>query len=314
MTGRLSSTTVRLPIEGMTCASCVNRIERFLRATDGVETADVNLATEVATIRYLPEQADRERLVAAVEAAGYDARPDAAPRTGADPATADAADARREDGSRRLLIRALVGIAVSIGIMVAMFVPQTRIPMETINWIALVPATLIQVWAGAGFYRAAWRAARHRTTNMDTLIAVGTTAAWIYSVGVTLFPDRIHEAGLHPETYFDASTAILGLVLLGRWLESRAKTSSAGAIRRLMRLQPAMARRVSGEVELDIPLDRVAVGDLLRVRPGVDAGARPAQTQKLRFTIDHGTYRILCSVPGQAEAGMTGSLVVDSPD
>jgi Cu+-exporting ATPase len=103
---------------------------------------------------------------------------------------------------------------------------------------------------------------------MDTLIAVGTTAAWLYSVGVTLFPETIHQAGLHPETYFDASTIILGLVLLGRWLEGRAKASTAGAIRRLIGLQPATARRVEGGREVDVPLEGVAVGDLLRVRPG----------------------------------------------
>ena len=263
---------VQLPIEGMTCGSCVNRIERFLRATDGVEAASVNLATELATIRYLPDVAGQERFVEAVEAAGYEVR--VQPERGAgEPVTSLAAEAalndqRRDHESRSLLRQALASIAVAIAIMVAMFVPQTRIPMEAINWIALVPATIIQVWAGARFYRAASRAARHGTANMDTLIAVGTTAAWLYSVGVTLFPEAIHQAGLHPETYFDASTIIIGLVLLGRWLEGRAKTSTAGAIRRLIGLQPTVARRVLDGRETDIPLERVAVGDLLRVRPG----------------------------------------------
>ena len=272
MEARPTTAEIQLPIEGMTCASCVNRIERFLRATDGVEAASVNLATEQATIRYLPSVADRARFVAAVEAAGYDVRADAEGRRDDLPvsltAEATEADARRDEESRRLLRQALVSIAVAVAIMVAMFVPQTRLPMEMINWLALVPATLIQAWAGARFYRATWRAARHGSANMDTLIAVGTTAAWLYSVGVTLFPEVIHEAGLHPETYFDASTIILGLVLLGRWLEGRAKASTAGAIRRLVGLQPATARRVEGDREVDVPLEGVAVGDLLRVRPG----------------------------------------------
>jgi Cu+-exporting ATPase len=272
MTSESTTAEIQLPIDGMTCASCVNRIERFLRATDGVETASVNLATELATIRYLPSVADRARFVAAVEAAGYDVRPDAERSRDEPPisltAEAAEADARRDEESRTLLRQALVSIAVAVAIMVAMFVPQTRIPMETINWLALGPATFIQVWAGSRFYRATWRAARHGSANMDTLIAVGTTAAWLYSVGVTLFPDTIHQAGLHPETYFDASTIILGLVLLGRWLEGRAKASTAGAIRRLIGLQPATARRVEGGGEVDVPLEGVAVGDLLRVRPG----------------------------------------------
>ncbi len=274
MEARPSTAEIQLPIEGMTCASCVNRIERFLRATDGVEAADVNLATEVATIRYLPDIADRSRFVEAVEAAGYDVRPAPATPTTAEPMTlaaeADEEDIRRDRESKALLRQAVVSIAVALGIMVAMFVPQTRVPMETINWLALVPATIIQAWAGARFYRATWRAARHGTANMDTLIAVGTTAAWLYSVFVTLFPDAIHEAGLHPETYFDASTIILGLVLLGRWLEARAKAGTAGAIRRLIGLQPPIARRVDGDRDTDVPLRGHP-----RRRPAAGTAGRP---------------------------------------
>jgi P-type Cu+ transporter len=263
---------IQLPIEGMTCASCVNRIERYLRATDGVQSASVNLATELATIRYLPEVAGRTELIGAVERAGYDVRREgpAGPR-GAEPsllATLAAGDAERDREARVTLRQAMVSIAVAIAIMAAMFVPQTSIPMTTINWLALIPASLIQAWAGARFYRATWRAARHGTVNMDTLIAIGTTAAWLYSVAVTLVPEAVHEAGLHPETYFDASTIILGLVLLGRWLEGRAKSSTTGAIRRLADLQPVRARLVDPDGDRDIDLEAVAVGDLLRVRAG----------------------------------------------
>jgi Cu+-exporting ATPase len=271
MSTQTPSAEIRLPIDGMTCGSCVNRIERFLRATDGVEEASVNLATEIATIRYLPDVADRDRFVAAVEAAGYDVREVRSDEDEAEASIAEAAaadDARRDRESATLLRQSITSIAVALGIMVAMFVPQTRVPMETINWIALVPATVIQFVAGGRFYRAAWRALRHGTANMDTLIAVGTTAAWLYSLGVTLFPDAIHEAGLHPETYFDASTIIIGLVLLGRWLEGRAKAGTAGAIRRLIGLQPATARLVADGAETDVPLAAVKVEDLLRVRPG----------------------------------------------
>ena len=144
-----------------------------------------------------------------------------------------------------MLAEALVSTAAAIVFMVAMVWPQTHVPMETINRLILVPATVIQVWAGRRFYRAAWRAADHRSATMDTLVAVGTTAAWAYCVVVTLFPVAIHEAGLHPETYFDSSTIILGLVLLGRWLEARAKTRASGAIRRLIGLQADVRRACS---------------------------------------------------------------------
>ena len=264
--------TIALPIEGMTCASCVNRIERFLRKTPGVEEATVNLATEVATIRYLPETAGRAELVAAIEAAGYDLKPDrsgaetAAARSMREAAEADAADrARYADG---LLREAVVSLAVAVGIMALMFWPQTAIAMEDINRAVLVPATIIQFWAGRRFYSAAWRALRHGSLTMDTLVVIGTTAAWAYSVFVTLFPEIVHQAGLHPETYFDSSTIILGLVLLGRWLEARAKGQAVSAIRRLVGLQPETARLVAAGDERDVAVGDVHPGDVLRVRPG----------------------------------------------
>ena len=261
-----------LPIEGMTCASCVNRIERFLRKTPGVETATVNLATETATIRYHPEVADRTALVGAIESAGYDVRSrppvahDAAPLTLAGELSADDLDRARE--ARALLLRASVSIAVAAGIMVVMFAPQTVVAVEQLNRIVLIPATFIQVWAGGRFYRAAWRAARHGTTNMDTLVAVGTTAAWSYSVFVTLWPEVVSAAGIEPVSYFDSSTIIIGLVLLGRWLEARAKGRTTGAIRRLVGLSPTTARLVEDGIDREVALESVVPGDLLRVRPG----------------------------------------------
>ncbi len=231
---------ISLPIEGMTCASCVNRIERFLVRTPGVEGATVNLATEMATIRYRPEVVDRSALVGAIESAGYDVRrrpkgPTEATATEAEgtdqPALADAFtadDAARAHESRTLLIEASVSIVTALLIMIAMFSPQTAIGLVELNRIILIPATIVQVWAGRRFYRAAWRAARHGTTNMDTLVAVGTSAAWGYSVLVALWPAVFVAAGMKPETYFDSSTIIIGLVLLGRWLEARAKVRTTG--------------------------------------------------------------------------------------
>ena len=136
-----STTEIRLPIEGMTCASCVARIERFLRQTPGVETATVNLATEVATVRYQADVADRKRLVGAVEAAGYDVREAAAPPSDRSLSLTEELgidDASRAREARALIREAVVSIAIALLIMVAMFVPQTRVPMETINWLVLV--------------------------------------------------------------------------------------------------------------------------------------------------------------------------------
>ena len=267
-----ATTELTLPIEGMTCASCVNRIERFLGKTPGVETATVNLATETATVRYQPDQVDRAALVGAIEAAGYDVRKRppmaesaAPPSLAAELATDDLERAR---SARGLLLRALASIAVAAGIMVVMFLPQTAVPVTALNRLVLIPATFIQFWAGGRFYRAAWRAARHGTTSMDTLVAVGTTAAWAYSVVVAVWPDLVASAGVEPVTYFDSSAIIIGLVLLGRWLEARAKGRTTGAIHRLVGLSPATALVVRDGTDHPVALEAVAVGDLLRVRPG----------------------------------------------
>jgi Cu+-exporting ATPase len=264
---------VAMPIAGMTCASCVNRIERFLTRTPGVERASVNLATEVATIRYLPDIASRADLVGAIEAAGYDLkpgttdeRPDAA--IGAVDAAMSADDLDRDRAQRGLAVRAGTSIAVALGIMVVTFWPQTSVSMETLNWLVLVPATFIQVWAGGDFYRVAWRALRHGSANMDSLVVAGTSTAWAYSVFVTVFPEVIVSAGREPVTYFDSSTIIVGLVLLGRWLEARARRRTSDALRRLVGLGAKTARLVGPGGETDVELAAVRVGDLVRVRPG----------------------------------------------
>ncbi|MFL5650333.1 MAG: heavy metal translocating P-type ATPase [Chloroflexota bacterium] len=274
MTEHAATAEIALPVEGMTCASCVNRIERFLHKTPGVESATVNLATEIATIHYLPDVADRGTIVGAIEAAGYDVRdraetsdPAARPMSIADEVSQD--DIAREREARSLLVAASASIAVAVGIMLLMFGPASSLGMIQLNRLALIPATVIQLWAGRRFYQPAWRAARHGTTNMDTLVAIGTTAAWGYSVVVTLWPELVMDAGIEPVTYFDSSTIIIGLVLLGRWLEARAKVRTAGAIRHLIGLAPKTARLVvEGTDDREIALEMVAVGDLLRVRPG----------------------------------------------
>jgi Cu+-exporting ATPase len=261
-----------LPIEGMTCASCVNRIERFLQKTPGVETAAVNLATEKATVLVDPGIAGRDELVKAVEAAGYEVKPEAPVAANAPAATFDAEltaeDVERERALRQTLRMSIVSIVTSVVFMVLMFWPQTVVSMTDINKAILLPATFIVAWAGGRFYRAAWRAGRHGGATMDTLVAVGTAAAWGYSAFVSLWPDVVIRAGLMPETYFDSATIILGLILLGKYLEGRAKGRTTGAIRRLVGLQATTARRIRNGVEEDVDLAVIVPGDLLRVRPG----------------------------------------------
>jgi Cu+-exporting ATPase len=264
---------IQLPIEGMSCASCVNRIERYLRKTPGVAEANVNLATEVATVRYMPEIAGLDEIARAIEAAGYEIRHLPEPKAGAggranllEEADAEAAVRAREQ--RTLGLTAAASLAVAALTMLVMYVPTAPWTMEQAAWLLIGPATAVQFLAGRRFYRAALRAARHGTTSMDTLVVVGTSAAWAFSVLVTIAPGLLRSAGIEPQTYFDSSTAIIGLILTGRWLEARAKGQTVGAIKALIGLQARSARIVRAGAEMDVPLEEVRVGDLVRVRPG----------------------------------------------
>ena len=260
------SRELSLPVVGMTCASCVNRIERFLSRADGVAEANVNLATERATVRYDPARIDRPGIVAAIEAAGYDVGREAA---AAQPETADDLEADRSAERRDLLVGATISLAVGLTMMAIMFWPGgPPWPMIDINRWLLVPATIVQFVYGRRFLVAALRGARHGEANMNTLVAMGTLAAYGYSVFVTLLPDVVMRSGLGHETYFDSAAVIIGLVLFGRWLEARAKGQAAGAVKALLQLRPDTARVLRAGGEREVPLDEVLVGDLVRVRPG----------------------------------------------
>ena len=257
-----------LPVVGMTCASCVNRIERFLSRADGVAEANVNLATERATVRFDPALIDRAGIVATIEAAGYDVGRDATATTGGDEAVA-ADEAERASERRELLTGAIVSLGIGAVMMAIMFAPGgPPWPMVDINRWFLVPATIVQFVFGRRFLVAALRGARHGEANMNTLVAIGTLAAYGYSVFVTLLPEQVMAAGIGHETYFDSAALIIGLILLGRWLEARAKGRAAGAVRTLLQLRPDTARVLRQGGEREIPVDQVVVGDLVRVRPG----------------------------------------------
>ena len=258
-----------LPIEGMTCASCSNRVERFLRKTDGVLSANVNLATEQASVRFDPRSVGRDELTHAVEAAGYKVRETAPPdesETLGEQAQVDAE--RRSRETRRLGLEALAAIVTGALMMAATLWLTPLIAIGQLNAILFVPASLVQFVLGRRFYSAAWSAARHGSANMSTLVVLGTSAAWIYSTVVTVAPSLVTAASLEPMTYFDSATLIIGLVLAGRWLEARAKAQTAGAVRKLAGLQPRTARVVRDGHEVDIALAQVVAGDVVRVRPG----------------------------------------------
>ncbi|MEU1599071.1 heavy metal translocating P-type ATPase [Streptomyces sp. NPDC005708] len=262
-----------LDIGGMTCASCVGRVEKALRRVDGVASAEVNLATEAATVRFDPAQVGLGELTAAVTRAGYtatprrDARPAAAHATAA--TTAAAGEQRDSEAHLTSLRRKWqITLATGLGLMVLMYVPLYLDAMDWLMPAILVVATVVQVWAGRDVYRAAWAAARHRSTNMNTLVALGTGVAYAYSAFVTLWPAAAERWGLPLHVYFETSLVILALVLAGRWMEAKAKKQTAAAITALVGLAPKTARVLRDGAVVDVPVEQVVVGDLVRVRPG----------------------------------------------
>ncbi len=265
--------TETLPILGMTCASCVTRVERALRRPPGVLDVSVNLATEKATVTYLPGQASHRDLAAAVEAAGYQVVEPAAGGEAGEPAeaAADAAEAARAAAYRRLKRKVVAGFVLSIIIFVGTMQPEwfPFLPSWLHNgYLLWALASIVQFWVGWQFYTTSISALRHGSTTMNTLVAMGSSAAYIYSVLGVLFPDFFMEQGLAMPMYFDSAAFIITLILFGRMLEARAKGQTGAAIKALIGLQPRTARVLRDGVETDVPIAEVVVGDAVLVRPG----------------------------------------------
>ena len=264
---------VELDIVGMTCASCVGRVEKALAKVDGVSEAQVNLATEVASVSYDTDRVGLDQLTDAVAAAGYTGAvrtPEIAPvpRNAAPEDAPDERERARDTELAGLKRRWQVALSTGLAMMALMYVP---ISIDTMDWLMpllLVVATFVQFWAAKGIYQAAWAAARHRAANMNTLVALGTSVAYGYSAFVTLWPAQAQAWGLPLHVYFETSIVIIALILMGRWMEGKAKKETASAIKALVGLQPKTARVLRDGAEVDIPIRSVVVGDLVRVRPG----------------------------------------------
>ena len=231
---------LRFGVRGMTCASCVRRVERSLAAVPGVEAAAVNLATEEATVAL--HGAPVEALRAAVDRAGYEMR---LPGEDETPESAqDRLEAERQAEYRALRTRTIYALVTAAALIVAMpltgNVPRLDdIPARVLHPLFFLLATPVQFWAGWRFYHGAWKVGRHGASDMNTLIAAGTSAAYGYSVAATFAPQLFESvAGLEGAVYFDTSSAIIGLVLLGRALEARAKGQTSAAVRSLIALRP----------------------------------------------------------------------------
>ncbi len=290
---------IDLRIDGMTCASCVGRVEKSLAKVPGVATVAVNLATERAHVEgYGLTVGD---LSEAVRRAGYEAGPAAAEGSPGEPDPA-ASRARSE------LIRVLIAGGLSLPLVVGMVGDLAGLDIMPSGWVQLALATPVQFWLGWRFYRAAWKAVRAGAGNMDLLVALGTTAAWGLSVWMLLNAHPGHVVHL----YFEGSSVLIAFVLLGKWLETRAKGEAAAAIRALAQLRPDRARVRRGSGETEIPLANVQVGDIVIVRPGerlpVD-GRVIEGSGSVDESMLTGESRPVEKTPGSAVTG--GSIDVD---
>ncbi|RJP74674.1 MAG: copper-translocating P-type ATPase [Candidatus Zixiibacteriota bacterium] len=258
---------LQLEVEGMTCASCVTRVERALRSVPGVTDAAVNLATSRAQIRTqgnLPA----DQLVEAVRRTGYEARPLLARAEKG--ATGEDLQRREEQGlRRRFILAAVLTLPIFLLAMLGMDRPFLGLlSHQASSWVQLALAAPLMAVSGRGFFINAWKALRHGSADMNTLVAVGTGAAFIYSAIVTVVPHLLAGVSSGGEVYYDTAAMIITLILMGRLLEVRAKGRASQAIRKLMGLAPSTARVLRGAEESEIPLEAVRVGDRLRVRPG----------------------------------------------
>ena len=265
--------TARIGIEGMHCASCVARIEKELSGVPGVRDASVNLTSEQATVVYEPHATSVAQLERAVQRAGYKPRKAAA---GEDPLERQERDRQRE--YRTLMHKFIFAAVISVPVLVLSYPDLIGLDRwsflktgsDSLWWVwrGLGVVTLpVLVWAGSQFYTGAWQALRHRSANMHVLIAVGITAAWLYSTVAVAAPSIFPKASLAKE-YYDVSAVVVALVTLGMALEVKAKGRSSEAIRKLVGLQAKTARVIRDGQELDVPVEEVVVGDVVAVRPG----------------------------------------------
>ena len=258
-----ATTTLRLPVTGMTCAACQANVQRALARAPGVADATVDLMTAVATVRYDAARATPTALVGVIRAAGYGAElPDASSTAFEAQARQDAATAHEVVARRRDAVVALTAGAVMMGAML-------RAPhAHGAAWWQLAVTTVVLATTGRRFFARAWAGLRHGTSDMSTLVALGTGAAFVFSLVATLAPTVFTARGLAPAVYYEAVVFILGFVSAGQALEARAKRQTADAIRALIQLRPATARVVRNLAELEVPVDDVVPGDVVSVKPG----------------------------------------------
>ena len=248
------------PVMGMSCASCAANIEKILRHEDGVIEASINFAAATLMVEYLPGTVSPAEFKNALQSAGYDLL------TGEDPTETESLEEMENKKYRTLRWRTIGAVILSVPVVI---IGMFFMNMPYANYIMWALSTPVLLWLGKDFYINAWKQASHRTATMDTLVALSTGVAYLFSVFNTLFPQYWHDQGLHAHVYFEAAAVIVAFILLGRMLEEKAKGNTSAAIRKLMGLQPKNVTIIKSDGQhLKKPVEMVARGDLLLVRPG----------------------------------------------
>ena len=259
-----------LKLRGMSCASCASSIEQAIQSVPGVIECHVNFGMEQATIQYDSKQTNLETIQSAVDDAGYQALP--LQEMAATEDDSEQADRKSESQTlqRKLWTAGIISILLVVGAIPAMTgLHLPFIPAWLHNfWLQLIVTSPVQFWCGKSFYVGAWKSLKRRVATMDTLIVLGTSAAYFYSVFVTFFPGLLTAQGLTPSVYYEVAASVVALILLGKTLENRAKGETSEAIRKLMGLQAKTARIIRNGEELEVPIAQVEIGDIVQVRPG----------------------------------------------
>lgn len=265
--------TLTLKLRGMSCASCANNIEEAIRSVPGVSNCNVNFGVEQATIQYDRKRTNLETIQAAIDAAGYSSYPlqEQEMITGEDDAEKNAREAELRILTRKIVVGAILSTLIllgSISAMTGLNLPGIRALWLDNPWVQLVLASAVLFWCGGDFFKNAWKAFKRHTATMDTLVAIGTGAAYFYSLFATVFPGFFTSAGLMPDVYYEAAAVITTLILLGKLFENRAKGQTSEAIRKLIGLQARDAKVIRDGKEVNVPILEVQIGDVILVRPG----------------------------------------------
>ncbi len=269
---KLEQERTTLKLEGMSCAGCASAIEKAINGVSGVETCDVNFGAEQATVAFNPEKTNVERIQKAVADAGYGASVYSQDEWlgGKEDEESEKQQAATKELKRKIIVGGIISIILMVGglpMMTGLDIPWIPAWLHN-SWLQLILTTPVQFWCGASFYRNAGKAFKNRAATMDTLVVLGTSAAYFYSLFATLFADFLVSQGLNPQVYYESAAVIITLILVGRFMENRARGETSAAIRKLMGLQARSARVIrDGEIQ-DIPIQEVQIGDIIQVRPG----------------------------------------------